>query len=172
MGDESPGGFPEQLVVGDHRETDEDTGSEANIEVVDVDVVYGAPALAISGFKSKGFIFSEIVRGQWQEGQTLSEGVFDTARAPQCEFSNLQNLPITFYSELLVGRSENSVTLVMPRALKLADDFVRLLCLRVQMFWGTICSSGYLRDLSDWRVGIRIWSCLCHFGGWCPEKGL
>ena len=36
------------------------------------------------------------------------------------------------------------------------------------MFWGTIGSSGYL---SDWRVGIRVWSCCSHFGGGYPERG-
>ena len=27
---------------------------------------------------------------------------------------------------------------------------MRLLCFGVELFWGNICSSGYLRDLSDW----------------------
>ena len=40
------------------------------------------------------------------------------------------------------------------------------------MFWGTIFSSRYLRDISDWSVGIRVWSCCSHFGGGCPERGL
>ena len=37
-------------------------------------------------------------------------------------------LPLTFYLDYLAGRSMNSVRLVIPRALKLEDDFVRLLC--------------------------------------------
>ena len=61
MGKESPGGVLEQLVVGDHGETDEDAGKEAHIEGEDVDVVCGAPALAISGFELQGFNFSKIV---------------------------------------------------------------------------------------------------------------
>ena len=62
---------------------------EVDIEGEDVDVVSGAPALGISGFELQGFIFSEIVQRKGLEGQTLSEGVFDTTRSPQCEFSNL-----------------------------------------------------------------------------------
>ena len=75
MSQESPGGVPEQLVVGDHGETDEDAGREAYIEDEDVDVVFGAPALAISGFELQGFIFSVSVQKQGLEGLTLSEGV-------------------------------------------------------------------------------------------------
>ena len=77
MGKDSPGGVPEQLVVGDHGETDEDAGTLADIEAKDVNVVCGAPALAISGFESQGFNFSEIVRRKGLEGQTLVEGVVD-----------------------------------------------------------------------------------------------
>ena len=70
MGEESPCGVPEQLVVGDHRETDEDVGREANIEDEDVEVVCGSPALAISGFKSQDFFISEIVTEKWLEEQS------------------------------------------------------------------------------------------------------
>ena len=98
---ESPVGAPEQLVVGDHGETDADTGREADIEGQDVDVVCGAPALAISWFECQRFIFSEIVRRNGVEGQTLSEVVIDTARPPQYEFSNLQSLPLIFLLEFL-----------------------------------------------------------------------
>ena len=71
MGEESPGGVLEQLVVGDHGETDEDAGKEAHIEGEDVDVVCGAPALAISGFELQGFNFSKIVHRKQLEGQIL-----------------------------------------------------------------------------------------------------
>ena len=87
---ESPGRAPEQLVVGDHGETDADAGRKADIEGRNVDVVCGAPALAINWFECQGFIFSEIVRGMGLEGQTLSEVIIAIARPPQCEFSNLQ----------------------------------------------------------------------------------
>ena len=56
MGQESPGGVPEQLVVGDHSEIDEDAGRETHTEAEDVDVGCGAPALAISVFELQGFI--------------------------------------------------------------------------------------------------------------------
>ena len=61
MGEESPGGVLEQLVVRDHGRTDEDAGREADIEGEDVDVVCGAPALAISEFELQGFTFSVTV---------------------------------------------------------------------------------------------------------------
>ena len=104
MVEENPGGVPEKVVVGDHGETDEDAGREADIEGEDVDVVCGGPALAISGLESKFFLFF-LVLGKWLERQILSQSVVDTARPPQCEFSNLQNLPITFYLEFPVGWS-------------------------------------------------------------------
>ena len=92
MGKESSDGVQEQLfVVGDGGETDEDAGKEAHIEGEDVAVVCGAPALAISGFELQGFNFSKVVHRKQLEGQTLSEGVVNTARPPQGEFSNLHS---------------------------------------------------------------------------------
>ena len=49
----------------------------------------------------QSFNFSETVRRKWLEGQTLSEGVVDTAWPQQCEFSNLQTSTITFQLEFL-----------------------------------------------------------------------
>ena len=73
MGEESPGGVPEQFVVWDHVETDEDAGREIHIEGQVVDVVCGAPALAISKFELQGFIFSEIFRkNDWRDRLCLS----------------------------------------------------------------------------------------------------
>ena len=57
MGEESPGGVPQQLVIGDYGETDEDAGRETHIVGEDVDVVCGAAALATIGFESRDFIF-------------------------------------------------------------------------------------------------------------------
>ena len=54
----NPGEVLEKLVVGDHGETGEDAGKETHIEGEDVDVVSGAPALAISGFELQG-LFSQ-----------------------------------------------------------------------------------------------------------------
>ena len=79
MGEENPGRVPEQLVVEDHGETDEDAGREADIKGEDVDVFCGAPALVISGFELQGFNFSEVVHRKRLERQTLSEGVINTA---------------------------------------------------------------------------------------------
>ena len=58
----------------------------ADIEGECIDVVFSAPALALSGFELHGFIFSEIVRRKGLERQTSSEGVIGTARPPRCEF--------------------------------------------------------------------------------------
>ena len=101
MGQKIPSGVLKQLVDGDHGETYEDAGKVADIDGEDIDVVWGAPALAISGIASQGFIFSDIVRRKKLEVQALSEGVIDTARPPQCEFSNLRIIPLTFYLEFL-----------------------------------------------------------------------
>ena len=60
MGEESQVGVLEQLVVGDHGETDKDAGREADIEGEDVDNVCGANAFAISGFEYQVITFSEI----------------------------------------------------------------------------------------------------------------
>ena len=81
----------EQLVVGDHGQADEDAGTAADIEGEDVDVVCGALALAISGFELQGFNSSNVVHRKRLEGQTLSESVVNTARPPQCEFSNIHS---------------------------------------------------------------------------------
>ena len=51
----------------------------------------GAPALVISGFQLQGFNSSEDVHRKRLDGQTLSEGVVNTARPPECEFSNLHS---------------------------------------------------------------------------------
>ena len=65
-------------------------GEKADIEGEGVDVVFGAPALAISGFELHGFIFAEIFQRKGLERQTLSECVLTPLdRPPQCEFSNL-----------------------------------------------------------------------------------
>ena len=57
MGEEGPVGVAEQLVVWDHGETDEDAGRDIHIEGEVVDVVCGAPALAIFQVWVAGFRF-------------------------------------------------------------------------------------------------------------------
>ena len=64
MGEQNPGEVLEQLVVGVHAESDEDTVRAADIEGEDVDVVCGAPALVVSGFEYQGFTSSQIVLGK------------------------------------------------------------------------------------------------------------
>ena len=93
MGKKSPGGVPEQLFFGDRVETYDQAGTKAYIEDEGVVVVCG---LAISDFESEDFSFSENVLQEGLKGQTLSEGAVDTTRPPQCEFSNLEKLPLTF----------------------------------------------------------------------------
>ena len=51
--------------------SDEETGTEMDIDDEVVDIVGGTPALAISGVESESFIFSEIVRREGLEQQTL-----------------------------------------------------------------------------------------------------
>ena len=66
--DEKSGGVPKQLAIRDDGMSDEELGTEAYIEDEAVEVVGGAPALAISGFGSEGFSFSEIVRRKMTGG--------------------------------------------------------------------------------------------------------
>ena len=130
MGDENPGGVPEQLVVEDHGETNEDAGSEADIKGEDVDVVIGAPALPISGFELQGFIFSETIPWKGLDGQILSEGVVNTDRQPQCEFSNFHS-SLAFGLMEYYGAHSNFPSASNQRAPLHEEDFVRLLCFSV-----------------------------------------
>ena len=92
-GEESPGGVLEQLVRGDRGVSEEESGTDANIDDEHIDVVGSALTMVISGFESVGFIFSEIIRRRFLDSYTL-----------------------------------NPIGLVIPRALKLEDDLVRMLC--------------------------------------------
>ena len=171
MGEENPGEVPEQLVLWDHGETDENEGREADIEDEDVDVFCGASALAVPRFELKGFIFSETVRKKdWMD--TLCLRVLLTPLASAISVFKSSNYTINLSFRISCRPVIEFCRLVTPRALKLEDDFVRLLCFSVWLSWGTICSSGCLRDLSDWCVGIRVWSCCSHFGGRSPERRL
>ena len=66
----------------------------------DVDVVGGVEEVGVSGYESEGFTLSEILRRKRLE-KRLSEGVIDTAHLPQCEFSNLHQLPLALLLEFL-----------------------------------------------------------------------
>ena len=94
-------------------------------------IVCGVDEVKLSGYESEGFTLSEFLFQKRLAKKSVSEGVVDTAHLPQCEFSNLQHLPLTFLQELFAGQSLNSIRLVVLRALKREDDLMRLLCFSV-----------------------------------------
>ena len=131
-GEESPVGCPEgPTEVGGVCETEAGTEADVKEEDEDVDVFGGVDEVGVSGYESEGFTLSEILRLKRLAKKNVSEGVVDTAHLPQCEFSNLHHLPLAFLLEFFAGQSLNSIGLVVLRALKHEDDFVRLLCFRV-----------------------------------------
>ena len=92
--EESPVGGPEgPIEIGGVCETE--AGTEADVEDgdADVDVVGGVDEFGVCGYESEGFTLSEILRRKRLE-KNVSEGVFDTAHLPQCEFSNLHRLTL------------------------------------------------------------------------------
>ena len=90
-----------------------EAGTEADVEDEDedVDVVGGVDKVASTrtvtllvastGYESEVFTLSEILRRKRLDKKKVSDGVVDTTHLPQCEFSNLQHLPITFLLEFL-----------------------------------------------------------------------
>ena len=99
-GEESPVGGPEgPIEEGSVCETEADRVADVEDEGKDVDVVGGVDEFGVSGYESEGFTPSEILRRK-RHAQNVSEGVVDTAYFPQCEFSNLQHLPLTFLLEV------------------------------------------------------------------------
>ena len=84
------------IEVGGVCETDAGTEAEVEDEDEDVDVVGGIDEVGVSGYESKGFTLSEILRRKRLAKKNVSEGVVDTTHFPQCEFSNLQFLPLAF----------------------------------------------------------------------------
>ena len=92
-GEESPVGGPEgPIEVGGVCETEAGTEADLDGEDEDVDVVGGVDEVGVSGYESEGFTLSEILRRKRLE-KKVCEGVVDTAHLPQCEFSNLHQLP-------------------------------------------------------------------------------
>ena len=81
-------------------ETEAGTEADVEDEVEDVDVVGGVDEFGVFGYESEGFTFSEIPHRKRLE-KNVSEGVFDTAHLPQCEFSNLHQLPLALLLEFL-----------------------------------------------------------------------
>ena len=98
-GEESPVGGPEgPIEVGGVCEIEASTEVDVEDEDEDVDVVGGVDEVGVSGYESEGLTLSEILRRKRLE-KNVSEGVFDTAHLPQCEFSNLYQLPLALLLE-------------------------------------------------------------------------
>ena len=85
------------IEVGGVCETEAGTEEDEENEDDDVDVVGGVDEVGVSGYESEGFTFSEILRRKRLAKKNVSEGVVDSAHFPQCEFSNIEHLPLTFY---------------------------------------------------------------------------
>ena len=100
-GEESPVGGPwGPIELGGVCETEPGTEADVEDEDEDVDVVGGVDEVGVSGYESEEFTLSEILRRKRLE-KNVSEGVFDTAHLPQCEFSNLHQLPLALLLEFL-----------------------------------------------------------------------
>ena len=98
-GEESPVGGPEgPIEVSGVCETEAGTEADVEDEDEDVDVVGGVDEVGVSGYESEGFTLSEIFRSKRLE-KKVSEVVVDTAHLPQCEFSNLHQLPLALILE-------------------------------------------------------------------------
>ena len=101
-GEESPLGAPEgPNEVGGVCETE--TGTEFDVEDEDegVVVVVGVDVVGVCGYESEGFTLSENLRRKRLAKRNVSEGVVNTAHLPQCEFLNLQYLPLASLLEFL-----------------------------------------------------------------------
>ena len=109
-GEESPVGGLERLAeVGGVCETEAGTEANADDEDEDVDIVGEVDEGGLSGYESEGFTLSEILRRK-RLGKNVSERVIDTAHLPQCEFSNLNRLPLTFSLQIsFAGQSLDSI---------------------------------------------------------------
>ena len=98
-GEENPVGGPKgPIEVDGVCETEAGTEAGVEDEDEDVDVAGGVDEVGVSGYESEGFALSEILRRKRLE-KNVSEGVFDTAHLPQCEFSNLHQLPLALLLE-------------------------------------------------------------------------
>ena len=96
-GKESSVGGPEgPNEVGGVCKTEAGTEADLEDEDEDVDVVGGVDEVGVSGYESVGFTLSEILRQMRLAKKSVSGGVVDTTHLPQCEFSNLQHLPLAF----------------------------------------------------------------------------
>ena len=131
-GEESPVRGPERPTeVGVVTDTEAGTELDVEDEDEDVDVVGGVDKVGVSGYESERFTLSEILRRKRLAKKIVAEGVVDTAQLSQCEVSHLHHLPLPMLLEIFAGQSLNFIRLVVLRALKYEDDFLRLLCFSV-----------------------------------------
>ena len=80
-----------------------EAGTEADVEDEDEDVavVKGVDEVGVPGYKSDGFMLSELLRRMRLAKKNVFEGVIDTTHDPQCEFPNLQLLPLALILQFL-----------------------------------------------------------------------
>ena len=71
-----------------------EAGRDVDVEDEDVDVVGGGVEVGFSGYESEGLTLSEILRRKRLSIENVSQGVVDTSHLSQCEFSNLQHVPL------------------------------------------------------------------------------
>ena len=101
-GEESPVGGPEgPNAVGSVCETEAKRVADVEDEDEDFEVVGGFDKVGVLGYKFEGFTLSEILGRKRLAKKNVSESVVDTTYLPQCEFSNLQQLLLTFLLEFL-----------------------------------------------------------------------
>ena len=105
-GEESPvGGLEGPIEVSVVCETEAGTEADAEDEDEDVNVVGGVDEVGLSAYESEGFTLSEILRRK-RLGKNVSEGVVDTTYLPQCEYSNLHQLPLDLLFRIFLLASQ------------------------------------------------------------------
>ena len=97
-GKECPVGGPKGPA---EDECEAEAGAKADVVDEDVDDVCGVQEVGVSGYESEGSTLSENLRRERMSKRRVSEGFVDNSHLPQCEFSNLQHLPLTFLLEFL-----------------------------------------------------------------------
>ena len=96
-GEESPLGVPEWPV---EDVCEPEAGTEVDMEDETIYAVGGVGEIGFSGYQFEGFTLSEIPRRKRMSKRRMSDGVVDTSNLPQCEFSNLQHLSLSFLPEI------------------------------------------------------------------------
>ena len=162
MGEESPGIWVElwNSLLSEIMAKLMKMREKADIEGEGVDVIFGAPALAISGFELQGFVFSEIVRRK-KTGGTVFVWVCFWHRSTSAMWIFKSSYLISFWFAGIIWCTHIFHKLVIS-----AHLFMKMTS------WGYCVVrpdiSGTFRIDS---VVIRVWNCCSHFGGGCPERG-